>query len=63
MAATLAMQDYMEAAAVVFLFTIAEWLETRASYKVCYLVMIIYCVNQTTMDYLALFIDDLKLKL
>ncbi|CAN8257637.1 unnamed protein product [Cochlearia groenlandica] len=31
--ATLAMQDYMEAAAVVFLFTIAEWLETRASYK------------------------------
>ncbi|KAJ0241972.1 putative cadmium/zinc-transporting ATPase HMA4 [Hirschfeldia incana] len=32
-AATLAMQDYMEAAAVVFLFTIAEWLETRASYK------------------------------
>ncbi|KAG2266913.1 hypothetical protein Bca52824_073992 [Brassica carinata] len=32
-AATLAMQDFMEAAAVVFLFTIAEWLETRASYK------------------------------
>nr|AFM38012.1 heavy metal ATPase 4-1 [Noccaea caerulescens] len=32
-AATLAMQDYMEAAAVVFLFTIADWLETRASYK------------------------------
>ncbi|CAH8359151.1 unnamed protein product [Eruca vesicaria subsp. sativa] len=32
-AATLALQDYMEAAAVVFLFTIAEWLETRASYK------------------------------
>ncbi|XP_013629796.1 PREDICTED: putative cadmium/zinc-transporting ATPase HMA4 [Brassica oleracea var. oleracea] len=32
-AATLAMQDYMEAAAAVFLFTIAEWLETRASYK------------------------------
>ncbi|KAJ0254235.1 putative cadmium/zinc-transporting ATPase HMA4 [Hirschfeldia incana] len=27
------MQDYMEAAAVVFLFTIAEWLETRASYR------------------------------
>ncbi|CAN8320666.1 unnamed protein product [Cochlearia groenlandica] len=27
------MQDFMEAAAVVFLFTIAEWLETRASYK------------------------------
>ncbi|CAA7022223.1 unnamed protein product [Microthlaspi erraticum] len=32
-AATLAMQDYMEAAAVIFLFTIAEWLETRASYN------------------------------
>ncbi|XP_019084716.1 PREDICTED: putative cadmium/zinc-transporting ATPase HMA4 isoform X1 [Camelina sativa] len=31
--ATLAMQDFMEAAAVVFLFTIADWLETRASYK------------------------------
>lgn len=31
--ATLAMQDYMEAAAVVFLFTIADWLESRASYK------------------------------
>ncbi|CAA7048805.1 unnamed protein product [Microthlaspi erraticum] len=30
---TLAMQDYTEAAAVVFLFTIAEWLQTRASYK------------------------------
>ncbi|XP_010425558.1 PREDICTED: putative cadmium/zinc-transporting ATPase HMA4 [Camelina sativa] len=27
------MQDFMEAAAVVFLFTIADWLETRASYK------------------------------
>ncbi|CAL9223571.1 unnamed protein product [Arabidopsis halleri] len=31
--ATLAMQDFMEAAAVVFLFTIADWLETRASYR------------------------------
>jgi Cd2+/Zn2+-exporting ATPase len=31
--ATLAMQDFMEAAAVVFLFTISDWLETRASYK------------------------------
>uniref|UniRef100_A0A1J3CR69 Cadmium/zinc-transporting ATPase HMA2 n=1 Tax=Noccaea caerulescens TaxID=107243 RepID=A0A1J3CR69_NOCCA len=30
---TLAMQDYTEAAAVVFLFTIAEWLQSRASYK------------------------------
>ncbi|CAH8360220.1 unnamed protein product [Eruca vesicaria subsp. sativa] len=31
--ATLGMQDYTEAAAVVFLFTIAEWLQSRASYK------------------------------
>ncbi|KAG2241694.1 hypothetical protein Bca52824_090267 [Brassica carinata] len=31
--ATLGMQDYAEAAAVVFLFTIAEWLQSRASYK------------------------------
>ncbi|KAI3955507.1 hypothetical protein MKW98_028452 [Papaver atlanticum] len=30
---TVAMQDYIEAASVVFLFTIAEWLESRASYK------------------------------
>ncbi|CAN7070357.1 unnamed protein product [Brassica oleracea var. botrytis] len=31
--ATLGMRDYTEAAAVVFLFTIAEWLQSRASYK------------------------------
>ncbi|CAH2077511.1 unnamed protein product [Thlaspi arvense] len=31
--ATLCMRDYTEAAAVVFLFTIAEWLQSRASYK------------------------------
>ncbi|KAI3981185.1 hypothetical protein MKX01_016320 [Papaver californicum] len=30
---TLAMQDYIEAASIVFLFTVAEWLESRASYK------------------------------
>ncbi|RZC86346.1 hypothetical protein C5167_007532 [Papaver somniferum] len=30
---TVAMQDYIEAASIVFLFTIAEWLESRASYK------------------------------
>ncbi|KAI3881248.1 hypothetical protein MKW92_003405 [Papaver armeniacum] len=30
---TAAMQDYIEAASIVFLFTIAEWLESRASYK------------------------------
>ncbi|MCL7029638.1 hypothetical protein MKW94_025420 [Papaver nudicaule] len=30
---TVGMQDYLEAAAIVFLFTIAEWLESRASYK------------------------------
>ncbi|XP_010438218.1 PREDICTED: cadmium/zinc-transporting ATPase HMA2-like [Camelina sativa] len=31
--ATVAMRDYTEAAVVVFLFTIAEWLQSRASYK------------------------------
>ncbi|EOA15977.1 hypothetical protein CARUB_v10004075mg [Capsella rubella] len=31
--ATIGMQDYTEAAVVVFLFTIAEWLQSRASYK------------------------------
>nr|VDD48501.1 unnamed protein product [Brassica oleracea] len=31
--ATLGMRDYTEAAAVVFLFTIAEWLQSRASYR------------------------------
>ncbi|XP_057415281.1 cadmium/zinc-transporting ATPase HMA3-like isoform X2 [Lotus japonicus] len=30
---TIAMNDYLEAATIVFLFSIAEWLETRASYK------------------------------
>ncbi|RWR75219.1 Cation-transporting P-type ATPase [Cinnamomum micranthum f. kanehirae] len=30
---SIAMRDYWEAAFVVFLFTIAEWLESRASYK------------------------------
>ncbi|XP_041021395.1 putative inactive cadmium/zinc-transporting ATPase HMA3 [Juglans microcarpa x Juglans regia] len=30
---TLAMEDYLEAATIVFLFTIAEWLESRASHK------------------------------
>ncbi|KAM3741745.1 hypothetical protein ACB098_07G020200 [Castanea mollissima] len=30
---TLALQDYWEAGTVVFLFAIAQWLETRASYK------------------------------
>ncbi|KAK4564921.1 hypothetical protein RGQ29_006818 [Quercus rubra] len=30
---TLALQDYWEAGTVVFLFSIAQWLETRASYK------------------------------
>ncbi|TXG61053.1 hypothetical protein EZV62_012416 [Acer yangbiense] len=30
---TIAMKDYTEAGTIVFLFTIAEWLETRASHK------------------------------
>ncbi|CAL1358481.1 unnamed protein product [Linum trigynum] len=30
---TMALQDYTEAATVVFLFTIADWLESRASHK------------------------------
>ncbi|KAJ8763762.1 hypothetical protein K2173_003544 [Erythroxylum novogranatense] len=30
---SIAMDDYIEAGTIVFLFTIAEWLETRASYK------------------------------
>ncbi|KAG6649196.1 hypothetical protein CIPAW_07G195800 [Carya illinoinensis] len=30
---TLALNDYLEAGTIVFLFTIAEWLESRASYK------------------------------
>ncbi|KAJ0031751.1 hypothetical protein Pint_14048 [Pistacia integerrima] len=33
---TIAMNDYTEAGTIIFLFTIAEWLETRASHKVCY---------------------------
>jgi Cd2+/Zn2+-exporting ATPase len=28
------MDDYIEAGTIVFLFTIAEWLESRASHKV-----------------------------
>lgn len=32
---TIAMSDYLEAGTIVFLFTIAEWLESRASHKVC----------------------------
>lgn len=31
---TIAMDDYMEAGSIVFLFSIAEWLESRASHKV-----------------------------
>ncbi|XP_042939293.1 cadmium/zinc-transporting ATPase HMA2-like isoform X2 [Carya illinoinensis] len=30
---TLALEDYLEAGTIVFLFTIAEWLESRASHK------------------------------
>ncbi|KAJ4830490.1 putative cadmium/zinc-transporting ATPase hma4 [Turnera subulata] len=30
---TIAMQDYLEAGTIVFLFTMAEWLESRASHK------------------------------
>ncbi|XP_019454567.1 PREDICTED: putative cadmium/zinc-transporting ATPase HMA4 isoform X4 [Lupinus angustifolius] len=30
---TIAMKDYLEAGTIVFLFSIAEWLETRASHK------------------------------
>uniref|UniRef100_A0A1D1YBN6 Cadmium/zinc-transporting ATPase HMA2 n=1 Tax=Anthurium amnicola TaxID=1678845 RepID=A0A1D1YBN6_9ARAE len=32
-AGAMALRDYSEAGAIVFLFTIAEWLESRASYK------------------------------
>eukprot|EP00262_Sarcandra_glabra_P007339 TRINITY_DN2005_c0_g1_i2.p1 TRINITY_DN2005_c0_g1~~TRINITY_DN2005_c0_g1_i2.p1 ORF type:complete len:195 (+),score=19.02 TRINITY_DN2005_c0_g1_i2:170-754(+) len=32
---TIALKDYWEAGSIVFLFTIAEWLESRASHKVC----------------------------
>ncbi|PON56835.1 P-type ATPase, subfamily IB [Trema orientale] len=32
-AGTLALQDYWEAGTIVFLFSISQWLETRASYK------------------------------
>jgi Cd2+/Zn2+-exporting ATPase len=28
------MEDYLEAGTIVFLFSIAEWLESRASHKV-----------------------------
>lgn len=31
----IALKDYSEAGFIVFLFTTAEWLETRASRKVC----------------------------
>lgn len=34
MIGTLALEDYLEAGTIVFLFTIAEWLESRASHKV-----------------------------
>ena len=30
-----ALGDYLEAGAIVFLFTFAEWLESRSSDKVC----------------------------
>jgi len=33
-AGTIAMNDYLEAATIVFLFSTAEWLESRASHKV-----------------------------
>lgn len=31
---TIVLKDYLEAATIVFLFTIAEWLESRAAHKV-----------------------------
>uniref|UniRef100_A0A453SPR1 Uncharacterized protein n=1 Tax=Aegilops tauschii subsp. strangulata TaxID=200361 RepID=A0A453SPR1_AEGTS len=34
-AGAIALKDYPEAGFIVFLFTIAEWLETRACGKVC----------------------------
>jgi len=33
-AGTIAMKDYLEAGTIVFLFSIAEWLESSASHKV-----------------------------
>jgi Cd2+/Zn2+-exporting ATPase len=33
-AGAIALKDYSEAGFIVFLFTTAEWLETRASHKV-----------------------------
>lgn len=35
MAGSIVLHDYWEAGTIVFLFTIAEWLESRASHKVC----------------------------
>jgi len=35
-AGTIVLRDYTEAGTIVFLFTIAEWLESRASHKVCH---------------------------
>lgn len=34
MAGSIALKDYWEAGSIVFLFTIAEWLESRAGSKV-----------------------------
>ena len=31
----IALGDYLEAGAIVFLFTLADWLESRSSDKVC----------------------------
>lgn len=33
--ATLCMQDFTEAATIVFLFSVADWLESSAAHKVC----------------------------
>lgn len=34
--ATVCMEDYTEAATIVFLFSVADWLESSAAHKVCF---------------------------
>ncbi|MBA0795836.1 hypothetical protein Gohar_006667 [Gossypium harknessii] len=45
---SVAMKDYTEAGTIVFLFTIAEWLESRASHKACFVFSIGYISVKTT---------------
>lgn len=40
--ATVCMEDYTEAATIVFLFSVADWLESSAAHKVCLCIEFLY---------------------